>query len=141
MPKLKEFSAIGHRLSGFNMYRDIAERDIEVGKPFEFVEVENTDMNKSLFDLVFSVNPITKLPVGDIAMLLGDQVNPDIKRFIELNLMNPNGLDSDSAGEFSALDDDTIADFMRNPNESLGEYRDRMFQVLRDEHTKSVASN
>lgn len=127
---VSKLSPIGHRVYGFSMSRNLVDCDYpEIQAPVESV-VECSDMNQSLFDIVFAVDPRTKLPSGDIAMLMSDQCHPDVRRFIELNLHSPVSLDGDSSGQFSTLSDDDIVEFTRGHNETIASYRDRIFSFL-----------
>lgn len=83
----------------------------------------------ALFDMVYAVNPRTKLPDGDIAMFMSENTSPEIKDFIAKQLMSPNQSQSDG-GKYDGLDDDAIALYTRNSDESLYDYRDRMYQVV-----------
>lgn len=131
--KIHEKSLLGHRCYGFNLYRQLQEIDIP-----EFCSIRpekkrivNEDMNKALFDIVFSVNPLTLLPDGDIAVYMSENTSPDIRRFIEMNLHSPILIDADKDAAFAGLSDDDVATFMREPTESLSAYRQRMFDVIR----------
>lgn len=125
-----EKSCVGRRCYGFNLYRQLD----GVEHP-DFTEssvvIETQTSEQSLFDMMFSVNPLTKLPQGDIAQYLSDKTNPDIKQFIELQLLRPNNISSDASADFSALSDDDIAEFTRGVNESLSSYRSRIFETLK----------
>lgn len=123
-------SAVGRRCYGFNLYRPLENKSFEIPAGQELV-VESSSAEKSLFDMMFSVNPLTKLPQGDIAQYLSDKTHPDVKNFIELQLLSPNNIKSDAGAEFSALSDDDIAEFTRGVNESVASYRSRMFETLK----------
>lgn len=133
--KLKDKCTLGVRSFGFNLFRSL--KDIEVPDPAPRRSVDemlfNPDMDKSLFDQVFSVDPDSKLPVGDLAMFVNENTHPDIKRFIELNLLKPYDVNADSSGDFSSLSDDDIIEFTRGVDESVVSYRDRIFNVIRNE--------
>lgn len=90
--------------------------------------------NNQLLDYIFGLDPVTQLPCGDLSIYLGDKANPEVRQFIELNLLQEV---SDSKGFFSFPDevvnkfkstitDDDIAAFSRNHNETREEYADRM---------------
>lgn len=133
--RLQDKCTLGARSFGFNLFRSL--RDIEVSDPSPRRSVDelmfNPGMDKSLFDEVFSVDPDSKLPVGDLAMFVNENTHPDIKRFIELNLLKPYDVKSDSSGDFSSLSDDDIVEFTRGVDESIISYRDRILNVIRNE--------
>lgn len=130
--QVHEKSCLGVKVYGFNQFRNL--KGVEYSVPdYEPLQEVNVDPNQSLFDLVFSINPDTKLPDGDIAMFMNDNTNPDIRRFIELNLHTPQVVDGDSAGQFSELDDDTIMELQRGQYESISSYRSRLFDYIKSQ--------
>lgn len=107
----------------------------------EEVQVEKPDVNKSLLDLIYGADPNTGLPVGDIAMYLSDKTNPQVRQFIELNLMHEN---SDGKSQLSipqdvlnsmkkTVTDDDIAYFSRGGDESREQYAVRMRKYFDDQ--------
>lgn len=114
--------AIGHR-----EYRGLENR--------EFVEVVGRDLDpgvfdstKVLFDKIFAVNPVTNLPDGDIAVFMSENTSPEIKAFIQSQLMTPNGQQSDTS--FAGLSDDDLSVLSRGADESLTAYASRMRSVI-----------
>lgn len=132
--KLNSFSPNGHRVFGFAMSCSLANLDFEPIVHTPEPEVEVSDMNKSLFDLIFSVDPRTNLPIGDAAFYLGAETNPDVKRFIELNLHSPVDVKSDTSGDFESLTDDDIIELTRSHNESIESYRSRVFSYIKKDY-------
>ncbi|UCS96040.1 MAG: hypothetical protein [Microviridae sp.] len=127
--KISEVSCLGRRAFGFNMYRDMKDEQF-VPECNEEVPVV-VDPNKALFGIVFSVDPRTNLPCGDLAMFMNDNVDPSVRRFIETQLHNPLQSQGDAHGDLSGLSDDDVLEFMRQPDESVSAYRDRMFEVIK----------
>lgn len=84
----------------------------------------------NLFDQIFSVDPRTLLPNGDIAIWMSQNTSPEIRNFISQNLMSPVPLDSDGA-KYDGLTDDDVAMFTRNQGESIADYRSRLFSHLK----------
>lgn len=114
--------AVGHR-----EYRGLENR--------EFVEVVGRDLvsdvvdsSKVLFDKIFAVNPVTNLPDGDIAVFMSENTSPEIKAFIQSQLMTPNGQQSDTS--FDGLSDDDLASLSRGADEPLAAYASRMRSVI-----------
>lgn len=138
--KISEKSPLGVRAYGFNMSRDLAVNDYPdypIDETALMVEPDASS-EQNLFDMVFSVDPITKLPSGDLAMLLSKNTHPDVKAFITTQLMNPTNVQAEASGKFSVLSDDDIVALSRDSNESLESYRYRVFEFLKA--NKSVDS-
>lgn len=83
-----------------------------------------------LFDQIFSVDPRTLLPNGDIAIWMSQNTSPEIRNFISQNLMSSVPLDSDGA-KYDGLTDDDVAMYTRNQGESIADYRSRLFNQLK----------
>lgn len=103
-------------------------------------EVKNVfpTSDESLFDFIFSVNPRTLLPDGDIAMFMNENTSPEVADFIRKNLMSDNGLSADGA-KYDGIDDDTLAQYTRNQGESLSQYRDRMYGIVYGQYQQRKA--
>lgn len=133
---LHEKSLLGRRVYGFSLFRNIPETlydETIVPDPIPVEELPISEREQILRS-IFSVDLRTGLPVGDISMLMSKDTHPDVLNFIHSQLLRPNSVSGDSAGDFAGLDDDTIASLTRDSNESLYAYRDRMIQYLRDNH-------
>lgn len=125
----KIVSPCGLMAFGFNMSRSL--RDSNFGE-FEKVEQEkpvDTSMEKSLFDQIFSINPLTGLPQGDLAIFMSENTSPEVKRFIEMNLHQPYNVDGDTSGRQGFTDDDVVA-YMRESNETVHSYAARMLDEV-----------
>lgn len=85
---------------------------------------------ENLFDQIFSVDPRTLLPNGDIAIWMSQNTSPEIRNFISQNLMSPVPLDSDGA-KYDGLTDDDVVMYTRNQGESIADYRSRLFSQLK----------
>lgn len=102
---------------------------VEIG---EMPDVLHSD--SQLLDYIYSVDPVTSLPSGDLAIYLGDKANPEIRNFIEMNLLQENidgrssmSLPDDVINKMKGvITDDDVAFFTRNHNESREEYADRL---------------
>lgn len=132
-----DLSPLGRRAGGFREFEtllDAAYVADEVDTSNQSKEVRK-DPNEQLFDVVFAVNPITRLPQGDIAVFMSENTSPDIKRFIEMQLHKPMQLDADvKAADLPNVSDDDIAYFTRNVNESIADYRQRVYQRIRSDY-------
>lgn len=104
------------------------------------------DKNQQLLDFIFTNDPVTGMPTGDLALFTNEKANPEIKRFIELNLLHENpevgsslNLPDDIANKFrGTITDDDIAQFSRNHDESREDYANRMRQWFVDEKRKRM---
>lgn len=95
---------------------------------------DTINSDSQLLDYIYSVDPVTSLPCGDLAIYLGDKANPEIRNFIEMNLLQPRS-DGKSVMDIpqdvlnkmkSVIGDDDIVAFSRNHDETREEYADRM---------------
>lgn len=130
-----------NKIELFNSRFDvISKREYKKGEcPIDKVDVK--DKNKQILDLIFGLDPITKHPIGDIAMYTSDKVNPEVRMFIEQNLLRdlPNSeglnLDQDTVNKMNTnLTDDDVAKFSRNHGESKEDYALRLKDYF--EHEK-----
>lgn len=130
-----------NKIELFNSRFDVvSKREYKKGEcPNEKVDVK--DKNKQILDLIFGLDPITKHPIGDIAMYTSDKVNPEVRMFIEQNLLisreGDSGLsiDQDTVNKMNAnLTDDDVARFSRNHGESKEDYALRLKDYF--EHEK-----
>ena len=113
---------------GFPEYKNAKGREYVRVPHKKSVPEPITDAER-LFMTIYSVNPRTHLPDGDIAMFMSDNTAPEIRDFISKNLMQDYGSLVDGA-KYDGVDDDTLAMYTRNQGESLQDYRDRMYGVV-----------
>lgn len=113
-------------------------------KELRVTEPEKPEINKdvqSLLNYIFGCDPNSGLPVGDLAIYLGKKCNPQVKEFIQSNLMLENAtpdssvnLPPDVVNKFrSVITDDDISFFSRNHGESREEYSDRLRLYFADQ--------
>lgn len=89
---------------------------------------------KSVLDEIFAVDPVTGNPKGDIQYFLSKDGNPQVKAWLESNLLVPRRL---NAGyDTSKYSDDLIAEFTREDGESVSDYSARLASI-RDEAMKN----
>lgn len=115
--------------------------DVNMVKRVNNLDVKQPDL--ALLDLIFGIDPTTGLPVGDLSVYLGDKANPEVKFFIESQLLQErkdiNGvsnLATEVTNQFKTLTDDDIVKFTRNHNESREEYANRLRLYFADERAK-----
>lgn len=84
------------------------------------------DQRELLFDTIFSKNPRTGLPSSDITAFMTDKVSPEIKDFIQKELLKP----SQRVGASSDLSDDDLVRFSRQSGESVSAYKSRLLDFI-----------
>lgn len=84
---------------------------------------------------IFSVDPVSGLPKGDIQYYLSKDGNPDVKRWLENNLLSPRVSSGRSTPE--GVTDDMIVEMSRMRDESVEAYSSRL-QSIYDECTQSI---
>ena len=84
------------------------------------------DQREQLFDTIFSINPHTGLPSSDISAFLTDKVSPEIKDFIQKELLKP----AQKVGASSDLSDDDLVRFSRQNGESVAAYKSRLLDFI-----------
>lgn len=113
---------------------------IDNPKPLQLQDVDDKD--KALLDLIFAKDPVNGIPCGDLAIYLSDKANPEVKRFIELNLLQSvdsagPDLPSDVTNKIrSSISDDDIARFSRGRDETKEEYAVRLRKWFDDERER-----
>ena len=109
--------------------------------PSEEKVSEQPDKDKALLALIYGVDETTGLPCGDISMYLSPKTNPEVRSFIEMNLMRDN---SDGKSQVSipnevlnqmrsTITDDDVARFSRGADESREDYALRVRNYLDSE--------
>lgn len=135
--KVSDISKLGIRANGFSAYRQLF--DVV---PYSDSVSRDSDVrdfpDKQLFDLVFAVNPRTDLPDGDLQMYLSKNTRPEVRTFIEQVLRQDNGQLSDTS-QIRGLSDDDIQNFSRGSDESLSDYRLRLYNFVKDSVSKKDA--
>lgn len=101
------------------------------------------EANQALLDLIYGVDESTGLPVGDLSYYLGEKANPEVKFFIESQLLKENSqpgssmdLPNDVVNRFRELSDDDVALFSRNHDETREEYAYRLKNYFAEERVK-----
>lgn len=87
--------------------------------------VESSDSAKGILQAIYGLDPITKLPTGDIMCYLASSTPPEIKQYILDNIMidvSSQALPKVPEG----VDDDTVFQLQRNKDESVDSYRARI---------------
>ena len=128
--KVSDMSLIGNKALGFTQYAQIADYEFDPGKCDPIPDDERKSSTDLLLDEIFAVNPLTKLPDGDIACFVNENTSESVRQYILSNLVKDNGEISDTSG-YDGISDDDIAEFTRGIDESVSSYRDRIVSVLK----------
>lgn len=101
------------------------------------LEIDDTQLKKVL-DEIFSVDPITGFPKGDIQYFLSSDGNPQVKQWLENNLLKPR---ISSSSNLEGVTDDMIAEFSKKKDESASAYAERLMSIYdaaKAEYEKSL---
>ena len=83
---------------------------------------DNSEL-KQVLDEIFSVDPVTGFPKGDIQYYLSSDGNPMVKQWLETHLLKPR---QTSGQSLQGLTDDMIVEFSRVKGESIEDYQARL---------------
>lgn len=115
--------------------------------PMKERDLPETKKNNPLMDLIFCPDENGFLD-GDLSHFLNDKTNPEIKAFIESQLLLENSDSSSSSLSIpddvlnkmkSTISDDDIAFFSRDHNETPEQYAYRVGKYLHEEKAKNFA--
>lgn len=110
---------------------------IEVPKPIDldsikFESIESSDSSRAILQAIYALDPVTRLPTGDIMCYLSSTTPPEIKQYIMDNIM----IDTSSQKLPSlpdGLDEDTVFALERRNDESVDSYRSRINDYMSDQ--------
>lgn len=94
----------------------------------EYVPVED-DFQRILRE-IYSVDELTGLPKGDLAYYLSPEGNPQVKAWLEANLLKPRAAKLGTSVE--GVTDDMLAEFAKGRDESADAYRERLTGIYND---------
>lgn len=87
---------------------------------------DNSEIARVLRE-IFAPDEKSGLPQGEIAYYLSPDGNPQIKEWLTNNLLKSRGFSVGPSTD--GVTDDMLAEFSRNPNESLDSYRERIYSL------------
>lgn len=99
--------------------------------------VVDGNSDSQLLNLIFSIDPTTRLPYGDVQQYMSENVSPQIRDYIRQQFLQPN---NGGVINTNGLSDDDISELSRRSGEDSYAYRERMVSYLsslRDSSTKS----
>lgn len=89
--------------------------------------VPNNSVLQNMLDEIFSVDPVSGLPKGDIQYFLSKDANPDVRLWLENNLLAPRAKQNGSSIE--GVTDDLIAEMSRKAGENYIDYSARLASI------------
>lgn len=89
--------------------------------------VQEKDNFENILNSIYTVDKSTGAPIGDIAVFLSKNTSPEVKQFIQMNLMSP----VKSVGQVTGLSDDDILSMQRQPGESKFDYVQRLYDTIK----------
>ena len=107
----------------FECYKDLDLSEEGRNVPVDPEPVPDTSELKHVLDEIFSVNPVTGLPKGDLQYYLSADGNPLVKQWLETHLLKPR---QSSGKSLQGVTDDMVVEFGRMPGESLQDYQLRL---------------
>lgn len=132
-------------MNGFKQYNEVLSVSY---LPPEFEVAHTSDIVKKeddILDLIFTVDPLTGYPTGDISMYMSDKTSAEVREFISQNLMrkiDDDGsildLPSDVREKFRELPDDLITELSRDRFESVESYEERISEFLKKERNDFI---
>lgn len=109
----------------FAVYSGISEQPDNGMNELPLPEITE-DALSSILDEIFSVDPISGFPKGDIQYYLSAEGNPTVKQWLETNLLQPRGISNNTP---EGVTDDDLFEFSRKSDESVDAYRERMMSI------------
>lgn len=75
-------------------------------------------VNDSLLDIIYALDPVTGLPSGDFVLYLGKDTSPEVRQYIQSQLLTELPRGTGVPVEHS----DILFDYMRQQNEPIRDY-------------------
>lgn len=123
--------------NGFSQYDGLAGVEFMPSEPYEKKKSSRRDPDADILDLIYMPDPVTGFPSGALSHYLSDSVRPEIRQFIEDNILRdlPNDHVIDFSDEISRhfrdLSDDFKFDVMRGRYEDVETYKERITTTLK----------
>lgn len=96
-----------------------------------------TDSSDQLLDIIYSVDPFTRLPKNDISVYLSDKVDPSIRDFISSQLLQPVPKSEGVRDE----DSEILHDLVRHDDESPYEYALRVQEIVNNDNDLRIKAS
>ena len=125
-------------IRGFSQYRGLDGVEFMPTVPATPVHSDRQDDKKDILDLIFATDLETGFPTGALSHYLNDSTRPEIKKFIEDNILRDiplsEGIENSSelGRHFKDLSDDFKFDVMRGRYEDVESYKERITNTLKE---------
>lgn len=129
--KVTDLSVFGSRCCGHNTYRDLHAIDLIPFSEQKKLVDDTLSADEQLLRNIFAIDPVTKLPSGDIALFVNNNTSDSVRKYIQDNLLHPMNGEHDSIG-YPDLTDEDIAFYTRSADETVYQYRDRLLSTLKE---------
>lgn len=121
-------------MNGFKMYNGLLPSSPSAD--FEPVKHDVDRTQAEILDLVFSVDPLTGLPSSAIGKYLSDDIDPEVRDFIEKKILvdlpkEVCNYPDEVRNALKGVDPDFMVKCQRARFESLDEYHDRILNFIR----------
>lgn len=130
-------------MHGFKLYNGLENRKYIIPAIPEPPKVSKKSAD-DILDMIYSIDPDTLLINGDVSLYLGEQTAPEVRQFIQNQLMRDNTqssnlhLSTSQVEEMRNISDDLRVQLMRGDTESVEDYEERITRFLTEERNKIV---
>lgn len=120
---------------GYNIYKGLENR-VYVIPPSPQLPKVVAKSSDDIINMIFSVDPDTLLITSDITHYLGEKTSPEVRQYIQNQLMRENSdsspidLPADKVEDYRNIPDDLRVDLMRGEYETIEDYQDRIVSKL-----------
>ena len=98
-------------------------------EPIPKYEFNDSDL-ETVLNEIFSVDPVSGLPKGDIQYWLSKDGNPTVKNWLTSNLLAPRAKMTGTSIE--GVTDELIAEMSHSSGESLSDYQSRLESIYKE---------
>lgn len=90
-------------------------------------DVKNDSELDAVLKEIFSVDEVSGFPKGDIQYFLSKDGNPQVKAWLEANLLSPRA--KQQGADESVISDDLLVEMSRRDGETTDDYRSRLMSI------------
>lgn len=128
-------------MHGFKLYKGLENREYIIPELPELPKVSKKSAD-DILDMIYSIDPDTLLINGDVSLYLGEQTAPEVRQFIQNQLLRDNTqssnlqLSTSQVEDMRHISDDLRVELMRGDTESVEDYEERITRFLTEERNK-----
>lgn len=128
-------------MHGFKLYKGLENREYIIPEIPEMPMVSKKSAD-DILDMIYSIDPDTLLINGDVSLYLGEETAPEVRQFIQNQLLRDNTqssnlqLSTSQVEEMRHISDDLRVELMRGDTESVEDYEERITRFLTEERNK-----